>query len=157
MPILIVHFRGLGSTGARQKVRMSSISLPIQKLTLVGYALNFVKDGTPVIPDHIVVEIDGLIGQNVNIAQPPKTADGNEYLQSHGIPLPTGDSLNTVQFGMNPLEFDLNKRLDREMIVHVKKYDDDYNLVDMPTAAAGTVVGLKHMLLYFQYDFAGLF
>ena len=55
MPILTLHYRNQNPTDspstdddkfARQKLRMSSLSVPIQKLTLVGYCINLRKHAT---------------------------------------------------------------------------------------------------------------
>ena len=83
MPILVLHYRNNGS--AIQKLRMSSLSIPIQKLTLVS--------------------------------------------------------------------------LNREITIHIKKYDDvTKNIVDMDTTAKNTgECQIDHLLLYFSYDFNGNF
>ena len=171
MPLLCLHFRNnnpnvaVENPGfAKQKLRMSAISLPIQKLTLVGYAVNLSKhasaSATDVqIPDHIIVEVDGITNGGVNVLSPPKSNDEPEaYLQTHGIPLPLSDSLSTIQMGMNPLDFIINKRLDREIKIHIKKYDTNNDIVDMTTHnTSGGVVSCDHVLLYFSYEFVGNF
>jgi len=166
MPLLVLHYRNLNpgtvedAKYASQKLKMSAPSVPINKLTLVGYAANTSHSGTtPDIPDHIVVEIDGLQSSNINIATPPKTYGGDDYIQTHGIPLPLSSDSNgnTIHFGIAPLEFDLNKKLERVIGINIKKYDGDNNLVPMTTKKTGNVVQLDHLLLYFQYNFHGLF
>jgi len=111
MPLLVLHFRNMNPGSAEdpkfasQKLKLSAPSVPINKLTLVGYAINTSHSGsTPEIPDHIVVEIDGLQSSNVNVASPPKTYNGEDYIQTHGIPLPLSADANgnTIQFGMHP-------------------------------------------------------
>ena len=171
MPLLCLHFRNNNPNVAvekhgfaKQKLRMSAISLPIQQLTLVGYAVNLSKHASAAtadvkIPDHIIVEIDGVTNGGVNILSPPKSdAEPEAYLQTHGIPLPLSDSLSTISMGMNPLNFVVNKRLNREINIHIKKYNDSHDIVDMTThnTAAG-VVSCDHVLLYFSYEFNGNF
>lgn len=166
MPLLVLHFRNMNPGSAEdpkyasQKLKLSAPSVPINKLTLVGYAINTSHSGTtPEIPDHIVVEIDGLQSSNVNVASPPKTYNGDDYIQTHGIPLPLSSDANgnTIQFGMSPLEFDLNKKLERVIQINIKKFDSSHNLVPMTTFKTDNTVQLDHLLLYFQYDFHGLF
>lgn len=171
MPLLVLHYKNFNdgtsddhATYAKQRLKMSAPSVPIQKLMLVGYSINLSKHDTLAagashkIPDHIVVEIDNLQSSQINIASPPKTHNGEDHIQTHGIPLPLSDGLNTIQFGMNPLEFDVNRKLERIINLNIKYYDDNNNLVPMTTRTLNTgQVSIDHMLLYFQYNFAGLF
>jgi len=166
MPLLVLHYRNQ-NTGdedakyASQKLKLSAPSVPINKLRLVGYCVNIshVDGQSPNIPDHIVVEIDSLQSSNINIASPSKTPFGDDYPQTHGIPLPLSADAdgNTIQFGMAPLEFDLNKKLERVIQINIKYYDGNHNLVPMTTKKTGSTVQIDHLLLYFQYDFHGLF
>jgi len=173
MPILTLHYRNQNPTGspstdddkyARQKLRMSSLSVPIQKLTLVGYCINLRKfDGTlnagksHQIPDHILVEIPEFTTQSVNNVSPPKTHNGDDYVQTHSIPLPLTDNLNTIHFGMN-LDFEVNKRLNRELTIHLKKFNEDNEIVSMTTSTnADGQVAVDHVLLYFNYSSLGKF
>ena len=172
MPILTLHYRNQNpidspSTDddkfARQKLRMSSLSVPIQKLTLVGYCINLRKHATLAsgkshqIPDHILVEIPEFTTQSVNNVSPPKTHNGDDYVQTHSIPLPLTDNLNTIHFGMN-LDFEVNKRLNRELTIHLKKFNSDNEIVSMTTATSDQgVVAIDHVLLYFNYNSLGKF
>lgn len=172
MPILTLHYRNQNPTDspstdddkfARQKLRMSSLSVPIQKLTLVGYCINLRKHATLAsgqshqIPDHILVEIPEFTTQSVNNVSPPKTHNGDDYVQTHSIPLPLTDNLNTIHFGMN-LDFEVNKRLNRELTIHLKKFNSDNEIVSMTTATSDQgVVAIDHVLLYFNYSTVGKF
>lgn len=173
MPLLVLHYKNFNSKTspdlddakyANQRLKMSAPSVPIQKLMLCGYSCNLAKHDTlnagksHKIPDHIVVELDSLSTSQINIASPPKTHNGDDYLQTHGIPIPLSDNLNTISFGMNPLEFDVNRKLNRVINVSIKYYDDDNNLVPMTTSTnADGQVSIEHLVLYFQYNFAGNF
>tara|TARA_Y100000592_G_C5289808_1_gene230290 strand:- start:1 stop:516 length:516 start_codon:yes stop_codon:yes gene_type:complete len=171
MPLLVLHYKNHnpGSSDdhasyASQRLKMSAPSVPIQKLQLVGFSANLSKHDTLAggashkIPDHIVVEIDNLQSSQINIASPPKTHNGEDHLQTHGIPIPLSDNLNTINFGMTPLEFDVNRKLERIINISIKYYDDNNNLVPMTTRTTNQgQVSLDHLLLYFQYNFAGLF
>ena len=104
-------YRNNGS--AIQKLRMSSLSIPIQKLTLVSYAVNLSKfDGSLAsgashkVPDHIIVDIPEIIGQGCNVATPPVSADDQTYFSTHGIPIPISDDLNTIQTLGDGLHFE---------------------------------------------------
>tara|TARA_Y100000592_G_scaffold100103_1_gene178614 strand:+ start:405 stop:923 length:519 start_codon:yes stop_codon:yes gene_type:complete len=172
MPILCLHYKnfntnaigGEDSDYASQRLKMSAGSLPVQKLVLCGYAVNIRKHDTlqagseHKIPDHLVVELDQISTSQINVASPPVQKDSENYTHSHGIPLPLSDSLNTIQMGMAPLEFDVNKKLNRIMKVNIKYYNDNNELVPMTTTTNNTgQVAIEHLLLYFQYDFAGNF
>lgn len=171
MPLLVLHYKnhnpGTSDDHAKysvQRLKMSAPSVPIQKLQLVGFSANLSKHDTLAsgashkIPDHIVVELDNLQTSQINIASPPKTHNGDDYIQTHGIPIPLSDNLNTINFGMNPLEFDVNRKLERIINIAIKYYDDNNNLVPMTTRTTDQgQVSLDHLLLYFQYNFAGLF
>lgn len=171
MPLLVLHYKnhnpGTSDDHAKysvQRLKMSAPSVPIQKLQLVGFSANLSKHGSLAggashkIPDHIVVELDNLQSAQINIASPPATSGGEDYTQTHGIPIPLSDNLNTIVFGMNPLEFDVNRKLERIINIAIKYYDDDNKLVPMTTrTTSGGQVSLDHLLLYFQYNFAGLF
>ncbi len=171
MPLLAIHYRNFNDGSSTddkkfstQKLKMSSVSVPIQKLRLVGYSVNLSKHAsldsgaTHQIPDHLVVEVGNLQTAQINICSPPKTHNSDDYVSTHGIPLPLSDNLNTIQFGMNPLEFDVNRKLDRIIDISIKYYDSNNDLVPMTTSTNSTgQVALQHLLLYFQYDFAGLF
>lgn len=164
MPILVLHYRNNGSP--IQKLRMSSLSIPIQKLTLVSYAVNLSKfSGTlnsgasHKVPDHIIVDIPEIIGQGCNVATPPVSSDDQTYFSTHGIPIPISDDLNTIQNLGEGLHFDINKKLNREITIHIKKYDDvTKQIVDMDTTAKNSgECQIDHLLLYFTYEFSGNF
>jgi len=172
MPLLTLHYRNFNPTGspstdddkyAKQKLRMSSLSVPIQKLTLVGYCINLRKHDTLAsgashqIPDHILVEIPEFTTQQVNNVSPPKSHNGDDYLSTHTIPLPLTDNLNTIEFGMN-LDFIINKRLSREITIHLKKFNSDNEIVSMTTSTNDQgAVAVDHLLLYFNYESVGKF
>ncbi len=171
MPLLVLHYKNFNDGTSddhekfsTQRLKMSAPSVPIQKLSLVGFSANLSKHDTLAggashkIPDHIVVELDNLQSAQINVASPPKTHQGEDYIQTHGIPIPLSDNLNTINFGMNPLEFDVNRKLNRVINISIKYYDDNNDLVPMTTKTTNQgQVSLDHLLLYFQYDFAGLF
>ena len=168
MPLLIVHYRNFNPAGspstddrlyATQKIRMSSLSVPMQKLSLVGYCINLRKHATlaggasHAIPDHVLVEIDEITTQQINNVSPPKTHNGNDFVQTHSIPLPLTDNLNTIHFGMSGLNFDVNKRMNRELTVSIKKFNDNNEIVPMTTSTNDSgQVSIDHLLLYFNYD-----
>jgi hypothetical protein len=163
MPILVLHYRNNGS--AVQKLRMSSLSIPIQKLTLVSYAVNLSKfagtlasGASHKVPDHIIVDIPEIIGQGCNVATPPVSSSDQSYYSSHGIPIPISDDLNTIQNLGVGLHFDINKKLNRELTIHIKKYNDSKQIVDMDTVSKNTgECQIDHLLLYFSYEFSGNF
>lgn len=172
MPILCLHYKnfntnainGPDSEYASQRLKMSAGSLPIQKLVLCGYTVNIRKHPTLAgsnvhkIPDHIVVEIDQIATSQVNICSPPRSHLSEDYQHTHGIPLPVSDSLNTINFGCAPLEFDVNKKLNRVIKINIKYYNDSNELVPMTTTTTDQgKVAIEHLLLYFQYDFSGNF
>lgn len=172
MPLLVLHYKNFNPGNdtddakyATQRLKMSAPSVPIQKLSLVGYSANLSKHPTALadgashkIPDHIVVEVDNLQSSQINIASPPSTHQGEDYIQTHGIPIPLSENLNTINFGMNPLEFDVNRKLNRVINISIKYYNDANELVPMTTSTNNQgQSSIDHLLLYFQYDFAGLF
>jgi hypothetical protein len=173
MPLLVLHYKNFNPGNdtndaiyATQRLKMSAPSVPIQKLNLVGYSVNLEKHDPALlnvgavseIPDHLVVELDSLQSSQINIASPPKTHQGEDHVQTHGIPIPLSDNLNTIQFGMNPLEFDVNRKLNRIINISIKYYNSNNELVPMTTSTnADGQVSIQHLLLYFQYEFAGLF
>ena len=171
MPLLVLHYRNHNdgtSTDdfkfSNQRLKLSGLSPSIQKLTLVGFSCNLSKHATLAggashqIPDHIVVDIDNLQSSQINIASPPKTQGGDDYVQTHGIPIPLSDNLNTIQMGMAPLEFDLNRRLSKLVNISIKYFDSNNDLVPMTTYTTNQgQVAIQHLILYFQYNFSGLF
>ena len=168
MPILTIKYRNFNASAsadddafARQKVRMSSLSLPIQKLTLCGYSVVLREHGSgssAVIPDHLLIEIDGLTTQQVNNVSPPKSHNGDDFILNHHIPLPLSSDLTTIQFGMGGLDFEINKRLDREFFIHIKKFDANHNVISMTTSTNSSgQVAVDHVILYFNYNFVGNF
>jgi len=173
MPILTMHYRNFNDAGspsadddlfAKQKIRMSSLSVPIQKLSLIGYSVNLRQHDSLAggashqLPDHILIEISELTTQQVNNCSPPKTHNGEDFVQTHTIPLPLSDSLNTIQFGMGGLDFVLNKKLNREITIHIKKFNADNEIISMTTSTNNQgQVSLDHLILYFNYDYVGNF
>jgi len=172
MPIMTLHYKnfndqsnpGPDSIFASQRLKMSAGSVPVQKLRLIGYAINILKhatlagDNTHKVPDHIVVELDQIATSQINNASPPETHQSEIFPSSHGIPLPLGDDTNTIQFGMSGLEFDINKKMNRVMQINVKYFNSDNKLVPMTTTTNNTgQVAINHILLYFSYDFSGNF
>ncbi len=173
MPILTMHYRNFNPTDtpstddelyAKQKIRMSSLSVPIQKLSLIGYSANLRQHGSLAggashqLPDHILIEISELTTQQVNNISPPKTHNGEDFVQTHTIPLPLSDNLNTIQFGMKGLDFVLNKKLNREITIHIKKFNSANEIVSMTTSTSDQgQVALDHLILYFNYDYVGNF
>jgi len=174
MPIMTLHYRNFNPTGspstnddlyAKQKLRMSSLSVPLQKLTLIGYSVNLRKHPTLAggashkIPHHILVEVDELTTQHINNISPPKSHNGDNFTQTHAIPLPISDGLTTIQMGMNGLDFFVNKRLSRELTIHIKKFDETTNeIVSMTTSTNDTgQIAIDHLILYFSYSFIGNF
>lgn len=170
MPVLTLHYRNFNAAGstdhakfATQKLRMSSLSVPIQKLTLTGYAVNLKKTDTLDggasydVPDHLLISFDEITSQQINNLSPPKTHNGTDYIQTHALQIPLSDNLNTIQFGMD-LDFLVNKRLDREITITIQKYDANNDIVPMTTTAttAGQV-SIEHLILYFTYDYVGNF
>ena len=172
MPVLTLHYRNHNDPDsvslddekfAKQKLRMSSLSVPMQKLTLTGYCVNLRKHASLAggasykIPDHILVEIPEFTTQQINNVSPPTTHNGNDYLQTHSIPLPLTDNLNTIQFCMN-LDFVINKKLNREINIHLKKFNDANEIVSMTTSTNDQgQVSVDHVLLYFNYESVGNF
>tara|TARA_R110002126_G_scaffold133042_2_gene277030 strand:+ start:3541 stop:4059 length:519 start_codon:yes stop_codon:yes gene_type:complete len=172
MPVLTLHYRNFNDPSSpstdhakfsTQKLRMSSLSVPIQNLTLTGYAVNLRKSATLDggasydIPDHLLISFDEITSQQINNLSPPKTHNGTDYLQTHALQLPLSDNLNTIQFGMN-LDFLVNKRLDREITISIQKYDSANNIVPMTTSALTSgQVSIDHLILYFTYQYIGAF
>ena len=170
MPVLTLHYRNFNAAAstdhakfATQKLRMSSLSVPIQKLKLTGYAVNLKKTATLDggasydVPDHLLISFDEITSQQINNLSPPKTHNGTDYLQTHALQIPLSDNLNTIQFGMN-LDFLVNKRLDREITISIQKYDANNDIVPMTTTAttAGQI-SIEHLILYFTYEYIGAF
>lgn len=162
MPLLCLHYRNLGK--ATQKLQMSGTYIPAgQKLRLVGYTCNTKSGDVPNVtyncPDHILVSIDEITTQECNIASPPTTSQGNEYISTHAIPLPLSNNENTIQFGMSPLEFTLSKPIQKHLTIKIQKYDNNHNIVDMDTVINhANDIGncrIEHLLLYFQYNHVG--
>lgn len=192
MVLFAISARYNAETGNKCRVRITG-GINIQKLKMVGYAvsLNGVSRATQVgiaaaagfqghiIPNQLVCNLDVVGTSQIHVATPQKTdsngkiiANSNPY--STGIPLALSDSLNTIQMGMNGIEFNIGKTIHNEIVVEILKYDDDGSLVAMPTGtpvlvnSAGIVSGnaandifgesrVQSVILYFNYDFNSYF
>jgi len=179
------------NTGNKAKVKIVG-GINLQKLKMVGYAVSLngvsVADqqvvaqqpfGGHILPNQVIVNLDVVGTSQIHNATSRKTDANSAPIEntnpySVGIPLPIGDTLKTIQFGMNGIEFDIGKTIHNEIIVEALKYDDDGGLVPMPTGtplkvqADGTVSGtaannkfgsttIQMITLYFNYDFNSYF
>jgi len=179
------------NTGNKAKVKIVG-GVNLQKLKMVGYAVSLnglqlsaqaTSGATPFqghrIPNQVIVNLDVVGTSQIHNATSRKTDANSAPVEntnpySTGIPLPMGDTLKTIQFGMNGIEFDIGKTIHNEIIVEALKYDDDGGLVNMDTGtpvlvnsdgevdgtADNNVFGkttLQMITLYFNYDFNSYF
>ena len=179
------------NTGNKAKVKIVG-GVNLQKLKMVGYAVSLnglqwsaqaTSGATPFqghrIPNQVIVNLDVVGTSQIHNATSRKTDANSAPVEntnpySTGIPLPMGDTLKTIQFGMNGVEFDIGKTIHNEIIVEALKYDDDGGLVNMDTGtpvlvnsdgevdgtADNNVFGkttLQMITLYFNYDFNSYF
>ena len=184
-------------TGNKAKVKITG-GINLQKLKMVGYAVSLhgVSKETQfdaptatfgsgfqghLIPNQLVCNLDVIGTSQIHIATSRENdANGNPVEDTNpcstGIPLALGDSLNTIQFGLNGLEFDIGKTIHNEIVVEVLEYDSNGKLVPMETDeskvvlvdSTGVVSGtannnvfgktaLQSVILYFNYDFSSYF
>mgnify|MGYP003121497948 CR=1 FL=1 len=187
------------NTGNKAKVKIVG-GVNLQKLKLVGYAISLNgitideqaeivtaagRFSGHILPNQVIVNLD-VVGTsqihnatsrktNGTLQTSPPVENTNPY--STGIPLPIGDTLKTIQFGMSGIEFDIGKTIHNEIIVEALKYDDEGGLIPMPTgtplkvkadgtvetgggAAAANKFGsttIQMITLYFNYDFNSYF
>ena len=59
---------------------------------------------------------------------------------------------------MQGLDFVVNKKLNREITMHIKKFNSDNELISMTTSTNDQgQVSLDHLILYFSYERVGNF
>ncbi len=192
MVLFAITARFNADSGNKCRVKITG-GINIQKLTMVGYAVALdgvdrqVQTGIAaaagfqghIIPNQVVCNLDVVGTSQIHIATPEKTnSDGQKIANSNpystGIPLALSDSLNTIQMGMNGIQFDIGKTIHNEIVVEMLKYDDDGGLIPMLTGepvlvdvngdvtgvAADDIYGrttIQSVILYFNYDFNSYF
>lgn len=193
MVLLTITAKFNENTGNKAKVKIVG-GINLQKLKLVGYAVSLngitidqqaevaaaaARFSGHILPNQVIVNLDVVGTSQIHNATSRKVDENDEPIENTnpyttGIPLAIGDTLKTIQFGLNGIEFDIGKTIHNEIIVEALKYDDDNGLVPMPTGtplkvqADGTVSGtaadnkfgsttLQLITLYFNYDFSSYF
>ena len=150
-------------------VKLSTRPIPVQKIKLCGYQIAFKENndagGNTALPNHIVLDLDWLSSQ-IHVASPPEfiidnntTTNTDIYPHTTGIPLSVSDGLHTIKFGLDGIEFELGKQIPRKFDVSVHHFNNTTGKLEQmiqPTTNNGTAI-LQHIILYFNYDFAGLF
>ena len=158
---------------------LSNMGVAAQKINLVGYQVILnAPTGTAVadtsLPSRVFVELDFVGGTQLHVASSPHPDNQNEYEHIHALPLCIGETLNTIQMGLNPISFNVGQRINKHINIRVKVMDSvagtsTYGKLvpietDSPTLLA-TKVGLgapakatlHSIVLYFDYPFVSLF
>ncbi len=142
---------------AKVKCRFSGLGINAQKIVLRGYSVAFAKvsGSTPFIPHHLFIDIDEMSSNQIHNCLSEQD-DGN-FPHSNAIVLPVEDDMATIQFGMN-IPFEINKRIQKEIEVHVKSFGAGHVLGDVPTGTpTATIATCKNVCLYFSYDWVANF
>lgn len=167
MPLLQVHYRNnVAGQAPEAKLQLTGLGCVVQQLTLVGYTCLLQPHATSLtsnleIPLCIAVDIDELGSREVITAETEITANTDKYPHHHQLLLPL-DDIKTTHFGLN-MNFDLNKKLNRNFMISLNHYDETTNKLvpfrttPTTTGASGSGpdhVAISNLILYFDYKFS---
>ena len=192
MPLLAIVMNpqevaaGVVGNNSAEPLLLSGSGVSAQSCKLVGYQVVF-RQGTGMtaatnkIPSQIFVELDFVGGSQLHVASGRQLGTNTQYQHIHAIPLACSSDLTTVNFGLNPIEFNISQRINKHINISVKRYDDNPNstsygkLVPISTDSAARLaeryalsntdpqhlisgsVALQSLVLYFDYDFSSIF
>ena len=158
---------------------LSNMGVAAQKINLVGYQVILnAPTGTSVadtsLPSRVFVELDFVGGTQLHVASSPHPDNQNEYEHIHALPLCIGETLNTIQMGLNPISFNVGQRINKHINIRVKVMDsvagtstygklvpietDSPALLATKVGNGATAIATLHsIVLYFDYPFVSLF
>lgn len=170
MPVFQVHYRtNVDGQEPVAKLQLTGLGVVVQRLILRGYTIHFDKPdligggGGPFtndqfeLPQFILIDIDELESREIITAETQKTTGG--YTHHNNIILPV-EGYNTTKFGLD-LSFDVNKKLNREFNIAIKKYDETGRIIAVETDQLDPIPGpplitgrvaINNIVLYFDYE-----
>ena len=160
MPLLSICARFHNSNVC--KVQLGAGNIPACRMRLKMYAVHLKEvDVGSDIPTYCMVSLDGILGNTqIHNALPkitktvgPAQEDTDTFQQNSHLTLPlTG--LVTVQ--QCQIGVEVNKHIPRQLTIKAMRYDVNNKVVDFEHTAAGAVVGVDHVQLWFEYARPGL-
>ena len=163
MVLFSIHLRPYNQTKSIRSQLVGS-GIHAQKITLKAYFVHLKSGGNTgvQIPLSLYVSLD-FLGNQVHNASSAQSENGSDFPHTNSLILPLSNELYTQATGLD-LSFNINGKIDRDIVASVQNFDSSVPMKLVNTAAQtanpndqDTTAYLTSIVLLFEYDKVGNF